>query len=71
MPIYTFTSRSYPRVKAFTADQTGGNLPNDYAPWTPAGSRAVVPAHAHSDPVSKAVERDGYFLVSGNIQSSR
>jgi hypothetical protein len=71
MPIYTFASRSHPRVKAFTADQTGSNLPNDYAPWTPAGSRAVVPAHAQSDPVSKAVERDGYFLVSGNIKSSR
>jgi hypothetical protein len=71
MPIYTFTSRSYPRVKAFTADQTGGNLPNDYAPWTPAGNRAVVPARAHTDPVTKAVQRDGYFLVSGNIPSSR
>jgi hypothetical protein len=71
MPIYIFTSRSYPKVKAFTADKTGGSLPNDYAPWYPAGSRAAGPAGEDSDPVGKAVQRDGYFLVSCNVQASR
>jgi hypothetical protein len=71
MPLYIFTSRSYPKVKAFTSDKTGGNLPDDYAPWYPAGSRAAAPAGVDFDPVGKAVQRDGYFLVSCNVRPSR
>jgi hypothetical protein len=71
MPIYVFASRSYPRVRAFTSDKTGGNLPHDYAPWYPTGIRTAVPAGKDADPVSRAVKRDGYFLVSGKVQPSR
>ena len=64
MTLYIFTSGSYPKVKAFTSDKTGSSLPDDYAPWYPAGSRAAVPAGVDFDPVGKAVQQDGYFLIS-------
>jgi hypothetical protein len=62
MEIYVFISTTRPSVRAFTSDRTGGNVPADFAPWRAAnGGRPFV---AGSDPVSKVVQRDGYFLVS-------
>jgi hypothetical protein len=65
MEIYRFISTTWPSVKAFTSDVTGANLPAAYAPWrsTDGGNAMVVGLAAN--PVAKAVQRDGYFLLSG------
>jgi hypothetical protein len=66
MLVYMFTSRTYRNLRAFTSDTTGGNLPNDYAPWYPARGGAAVSVGRDADPVPRAVRRVGYFLVSGS-----
>jgi hypothetical protein len=66
MPIYFFASRSEPRVKAFTSDVTGANLPSDYAPWDGAPSSAPLPTEGDGSGVAAAVQRDGFFLVPGS-----
>jgi hypothetical protein len=65
MPIYLFASRTCSSVKAFTSDDRGGNLPDEYAPWYATGSGAAIPVGLDTGPVGKAVKRDGYFLVTG------
>jgi hypothetical protein len=67
MPIYLFASRSHASVKAFTSDETGGNLPDDYAPWYAAGG--AIQVGRDTDPVAKAVSRDGYFLVTSKTRT--
>jgi hypothetical protein len=64
MQIYLFASISASGVKAFTSDQTGGNLPEDYAPWSPCGGGTAIPIGTPPDVVANAVRRDGFFLVS-------
>jgi hypothetical protein len=68
MPIYIFASRFHSSVKAFTSDETGGNLPDDYAPWYAAGR--AIPVGLDADPVAKAMKRDGYFLVTGKTRTN-
>jgi hypothetical protein len=70
VPIYKFASRTHSSVKAFSSDETGSNLPEDYAPWYAVGSGAAIPVRRNTDPVAKAVERDGYFLVAGKTRTS-
>ena len=64
MDVYLFLSGSTWNVSAFTADQSGANLPAEYAPWTPANGGRVMLAGAE-DPVSRAVSKDGFFLLGG------
>jgi hypothetical protein len=64
MQIYIFISESQPSVRAFTEDGTGGNLPREYAPWRAANAGRAMLIGSASDPVAKAVQRDGFFLVS-------
>ncbi|HEX2940353.1 MAG TPA: hypothetical protein VHO91_04840 [Rhodopila sp.] len=63
MQIYLFTSATYPNVRGFTQDQTGGRLPACYAPWQSSENAVVV--KLSDDPVSRAIERDGFFLMTG------
>jgi hypothetical protein len=65
MKIYFFVSRLEPKVTAFTSDQTGANLPLDYAPWDRSGAGSAIPIGGDDGPITVAVRRDGYFLVSG------
>ena len=64
MQIYIFASNIYPTVSAFTSDQTGGNLPTDYAPWRHVNGGKAMFVGTIADPVAVAVRRDGYFLLS-------
>jgi hypothetical protein len=64
MEIYFFVSRPEPNVKAFTSDQSGANLPADYAPWDKLRS-TTAPTDGDGSPVTAAVRCDGYFLLSG------
>jgi hypothetical protein len=67
MEIYLFVSKSQPKVRAFTCDETGANLPTDFAPWEMSVRRSAVPVRDCSDPIALALWRKGYFLVSGKV----
>jgi len=71
MKLYLFASEPQSSVMAFTADETGANLPAGYAPWIASGNRADDPIDGGADPVSVMVRRDGYFLVSGKGRASK
>jgi hypothetical protein len=72
MAIYLFVSEVEPGVKAFTADQSGANLPAAYAPWSISeGRRSTIRSREDDDPVSLMVKRRGYFLVSGKVEGRR
>jgi hypothetical protein len=77
MKLYIFRSTIEADVFGFTADQTGANLPLELAPWECAIGAAAIYAGssvdelAPSDPVLKAVDRDGFYLArSGLVVSS-
>ena len=69
MPIYLFASRICSSVKAFTSDERGDNLPDEYAPWYATGSGAAIPVGLETGPVGKAVKRDGYFLLTDKTRT--
>ena len=64
MEIYLLVS-SARNLRAFTSDPTGANLPADYRPWQTPGAGTALPVHDPVHPVSSAVARDGFFLMSG------
>jgi len=69
MDVYLFLSDST-QVGAFTSDQSGANLPAEYAPWSPAnGGRVMIVGP--TDPVGRAVSKDGFFLLGGRHGSHR
>lgn len=61
---YIFISDSHPAVRAFTSDATGSNLPAVYAPWHALNGGNPVTAGSDRDPITLAIQRDGFFLVS-------
>jgi hypothetical protein len=68
MLIYLFISDSEPSVRAFSSDQSGSNLPSEFAPWRRAGSGAIVPIG--DDSVTLVVDRDGYLLFGGSASQN-
>jgi hypothetical protein len=67
MEIYLFVSETYPSLRAFTSDETGGTLPADYAPWQALKGGALTRRPGkRPDPIVAAIARDGFFLVAGN-----
>jgi hypothetical protein len=71
MNIYIFVSESQPNLRAFTSDVSGDNLPTDYAPWRAANGGNAMPLKSDTDPLAKAVKRDGYFLVTAREYARR
>lgn len=70
MELTIFQSVKEPDVFGFTADPTGGNLPPEIAPWRRAGTGTAAQTYAGSglsDPVVKAVERDGFYLARSGV----
>jgi hypothetical protein len=65
MEVYFFVSDKQSSVRAFTSDQTGGNLPTEYAPWRVVKSGRLIHIEAENDPIMVAIARDGFFLMSG------
>ena len=63
MAIYFFVSCLVPKVRAFTSDETGANLSDDYAPWE--RSQSSVPLPRDESRVADAVQQRGFFLVTG------
>jgi hypothetical protein len=78
MNIYLFRSTKEPDIFGFTADSTGGNLPDEFGPWRAAGGGSAAQAYAGSsldgqaasDPVVKALERDGFYLARSGLTIS-
>ena len=66
MQIYLFASNSYPSVSAFTSDETGGNLPPDYAPWFSVRRGRTLHIEAPSNHIAAAIQRDGFFLLAAS-----
>jgi hypothetical protein len=64
MKVYIFISDKESRVRGFTFDPTGRNLPAEYAPWKALNEGRMTSARSKDDPVMVAVARDGFFLVS-------
>jgi hypothetical protein len=76
MKLTLFRSTKEPDVFGFTADPTGSNLPDEFGPWRKAGEGTAAHAYAgdsldsgiaSSDPVMKAVERDGFYLARSGV----
>ena len=64
MQLYLFTSCSRPTVSAFTSDDTGANLPREYAPWRAVNDGRAIAIGSPSSSIAAAVQRDGYFLLA-------
>jgi hypothetical protein len=62
MDIFLFRSQSHSAVSAFSPDSHGANLPAEYAPWE-ISERSIS---VGSDGVAQAIERNGFFLLSGS-----
>jgi hypothetical protein len=60
MDIFVFASTKW-ALTAFTSDETGGNLPSEFGPWSLV--RRMYFASA-VDPIAAAVKEEGFFLVS-------
>jgi hypothetical protein len=80
MKLTLFRSTKEPDVFGFTADPTGGNLPDEFSPWRKAAEGTAAQAYAgdslddgiaSSDPVIKAVERDGFYLARSGVTRSQ
>jgi hypothetical protein len=70
MTIFIFVSHAHSGIRAFTRDESGGNLPAEYAPWGRAAGGSTRYVGGDTDLVARAVLRDGYFLVSGHSKVS-
>lgn len=64
--VYLFISATEPRVRAFTFDKKGGNLPPDHAPWRALKGGTLMRVGPEDDPVTAAIVRDGFFVVGGH-----
>jgi hypothetical protein len=71
MLIYSFASYRHPSVTAFTSDMTGGNLPGDYAPWSPVNNGRTMPLDSLCEQIAESVRQRGYFLLAGGCAYSR
>ena len=70
MQVFIFASESCQSISAFTSDDTGANLPAAYAPWRAVNGGRAMAVGGGTDPVARAVERDGYFLLGGHSRYS-
>jgi hypothetical protein len=75
MLLTLFRSSKQPDVFGFTADPSGSNLPDEFAPWEKAGEGSAAQTYAggsldeiaSSDPVLKAVEHDGFYIARSGV----
>jgi hypothetical protein len=69
MQIFIFGSTADVDVVAFTKDQSGKNLPSDFAPWQPLGGSLIQSGDSlagvsgGADAVIEGAARDSFFLA--------
>jgi hypothetical protein len=70
MRVFVFISTKDRNVLGFTANQSGSNLPPDYAPWEPAapGGAVMVGSDPDAGVVQAGIRRDGFFLAVGGYE---
>jgi hypothetical protein len=74
--INLFQSDADPEVFGFTQDSTGQNLPDKFAPWRKSsqggslylGTGECSAQLGENDPVIRAVERQGFYVVGTRTQ---
>ena len=78
MAIFFFRSAKEPDVFGFTADPSGANLPAEFGPWQRTGTGIAARSYAgssldglaSSDPVIKAVDRNGFYLARSGLAAT-
>jgi hypothetical protein len=63
MRIYAFVSQTSPEIIGFTLDEAGDNLPRGLGPWKREEIPGIMVITEAGDPISAAVERDGFYVV--------
>lgn len=61
MQIYMFASTAELDLRGYTADPRGTNLPANYGPWF---DGCALDMAVDTDPIAKAVHKNGYLCVS-------
>jgi hypothetical protein len=64
MLVFIFISETDPRVRAFTCNGSGSNLPVEYFPWQPINGGRTMHIGSANDPIAIAIREDGYCLVN-------
>jgi hypothetical protein len=64
MRIYVYVSQQDPELIGFTFGEAGANLPDEFGPWHQEELPGVVVIGVGDDPITEAVRRDGYIIVT-------
>jgi hypothetical protein len=67
MQVYVFISETV-SLRAFTTDQTGGNLPAAYAPWRVSNGGKAITVGDASHLLAVALKAHDYLLVTASNQ---
>jgi hypothetical protein len=63
MRVYAYWSQANPDLLAFTADQTGQNLPIERGPWEVSNDGNPIVTGDGGDPVTTIIQNAGYFIA--------
>jgi hypothetical protein len=75
MHVFTFRSRTFPGVTAFTTWRTGSNLPEELRPWALVGQSAmhfgdpVTGVYRGADTVLEEIDRNGFYVARVDAQA--
>ncbi len=69
MRVFIFQSAKDGDIVGFSNEHTGGNLPDEFAPWERIGNAALASGDALSgvgpaDQVMEGIKREGFFLAN-------
>lgn len=64
MRIYVYVSQQDLELIGFNLDEAGANLPDELGPWHQEELPRVVVVGVGDDPMTEAVRRDGYCIVT-------
>jgi len=73
MKVYLFNSEKHRNMYGFTPDQTGGNLPKEFGPWSKFKELDVNPgepprAGVKTEDILDGIKRDGFHLARVEIK---
>jgi hypothetical protein len=64
MRVYAYWSQADPDLLAFTADQTGQNLPVERGPWEMSNGGNPIVTGDGGDPVTTIIQNAGCFIAT-------
>ena len=71
MKFFAFVSERCGGVIGLTSRPDGENLPGSHRPWVRADGSAMHIRDAASPAFTRALERDGFYLMPSGLRSSR